>query len=115
MVTGGPPPPCGPLEDDPATVNNLETSLPGVNNSVADISSCTVSDVYQLDGNVTFLDDSQIRQAEAEFEPNSANIIPVHNERASIPVHISRVQPKVNCNLEDRPQLENLSSQLIIL
>ena len=45
-----------------------------MNNSVADISSCTVSDVYQLDGNVTFLDDSQIRQAEAELEPNSANL-----------------------------------------
>ena len=60
-----------------ATVNNLETSLPQVNSSVADISSCTVSDVYQLDGNVTFLDDSQIRQTESESE-EFVNPIPVH-------------------------------------
>ena len=48
-----------------------------MNNYSADISSCTVSDIYQLDGNVTFFDHFQIRQAEAELEPNSANIIPV--------------------------------------
>ena len=60
-----------------ASVNNLETSLPEVNNSLADISSCTVSDIYQLDGNVTYLDDSQIRQAEAELEPHPTKTIPV--------------------------------------
>ena len=59
---------------------------------------------------MTFLDDSQIRQAEAELEPISANIIPVHHERAPIPVHISQFRPKVNCNLEDRPPVSYADS-----
>ena len=58
------------------SVNNLETSLPYVN--TADTSYCTVSDLFQLDGNVTLFDDSQIRQDGAELEPNLVYSIPVH-------------------------------------
>ena len=61
--------------DETASVQNLETSLHSVQNSLADISQCTVSDVDQLDGNATIFDISQ--QAGAELEPNPNHRIPV--------------------------------------
>ena len=105
------------------SVNNLGTSLPEVDNTLPDISSCTVSDIYQLDGNVTFLDDSQIRQAGAELEPNLAYSIPVHisefrNEQPSkgitrVPVRKTIKRNNVILQSMELPVVMNLNPRSI--
>ena len=46
--------------------------------NLCDISFCTVSGIFQLDGNVTFYDESDFGQTEFELEPSAVYLIPVH-------------------------------------